>query len=229
MTASEATAAALDRDYADAGFGQRLGFGTRPVVLIVDMVNAYLDPASRLYAGVESSVAATVRLLAGARNAGVPVLFTKVRYDDGEQEGGLFFRKARGLSLFVGDSESGQVVAALNRSASEPLLTKRFASAFFQTPLAALLEEHEVDTVLIAGLSTSGCVRATAVDAIQLGFAPMVVREAVGDRDPAPHEAALFDLDAKYADVVALDDALTYLTSGAVVPFTLHHTEIEDT
>ena len=219
---------ALDQDYAQAGFGQRLGFGRRPVVLVVDMVNAYLDPASPLYAGVESSVAATVRLLAGARDAGVPVVFTKVLYGDGEREGGLFFRKARGLSLFVGDSEAGQVAAALERRDSEPLLTKRFASAFFQTPLTALLEEHEVDTVLIAGLSTSGCVRASAVDAIQLGFAPMVVRDAVGDRDPAPHEAALFDLDAKYADVVGLDEALTYLASSGVAPFTLTATELEE-
>lgn len=214
-------AGALGQDYARAGFGQRLGFGRRPVVLVVDMVNAYFDRASPLYAGVDDALAATTTLLRAARGAGVPVVFTKVLYTDGGRDGGLFFQKVRGLSLFVGETEAGEVAGALQRRDSELVLTKQFASAFFDTPLTALLRDHGIDTVLLAGLSTSGCVRASAVDAIQLGFAPVVVRDAVGDRDPGPHEASLFDLDAKYADVVDLDAALTYLTSSAVQPTVL--------
>ena len=207
---------ALDKDYAQAGFGLRLGFGRRPVVLVVDMVNAYLELDSPLYAGVDDALRATVELVSAARSAGVPLVFTKVLYTDGGRDGGMFFRKARGLSLFVGETTAGEVASALGRRESEPLLTKQFASAFFQTELTDLLRRHEVDTVLIAGLSTSGCVRASAVDAVQLGFIPIVVREAVGDRDPGPHEANLFDLDAKYADVISLDAALTYLSSSDV-------------
>ncbi len=205
---------ALDDDYTKAGFGLRLGFGTRPVVLVVDMVKAYLDPASPLYAGVESALDAAVSLVHAARAAGVPVIFTKVGYDDPD-EGGLFYRKSKGLSLFLGDSNLGDVSDELQRRDAEPLIRKQFASAFFGTSLFADLQAAGIDTVLIAGLSTSGCVRATAVDAVQLGVIPVVVREAVGDRSSVPHEASLFDLDAKYADVVSLAETIAYLAGNA--------------
>ena len=205
----------LVTDYEQAGFGQVLGFGARPALLVVDMVKAYLDPSSPLFAGVEGALAATTVLLSAARSAGIPIVFTKVVYQAGGEDGGLFFKKAQGLSLFVGESELGDLADELARTESEPLLRKQFASAFFATPLTEMLRGLGVDTVLITGLSTSGCVRATAVDAVQLGFAPMVVREAVGDRNIAPHEASLFDLDAKYADVVSLDATVTYLRNIA--------------
>ncbi len=201
----------LDADYADAGFGQPLGFGEHPLVLIIDMVKAYFAPDSPLYAGVDNALTATVALLDAARSSQTPVVFTKVVYTDGGRDGGTFFRKVRGLSLFVGESELGDLADELQRRAAEPILHKRFASAFFDTPLTGMLRALETDTVIIAGLSTSGCVRATAVDAVQLGFIPVVVREAVGDRDARPHEASLFDLDAKYADVVSLQSATSYL------------------
>lgn len=211
---TDAAVAEVGEDYARAGFGRRLGFGTRPVLLVVDMVNAYLDPASPLYAGVESALAATVRLVDAARTAHTAVLFTKVYYEDGLRDGGTFFRKAAGLSLYVGETELGEVAAPLGRRADEPLLRKQFASAFFATGLDAELRRGRIDTVLIAGLSTSGCVRATAVDAVQYGYVPVVVADAVGDRAAGPHDASLFDLDAKYADVVSLDEALNYLSDG---------------
>lgn len=205
-------AANLASDYARSGFGHRLGFGQRPALLVVDFVNAYLEPGSPLYAGVESALSSASRVLAAARRAGIPVIFTKVVYREPTgADGGPFFRKARGLELFVGDTNLGSIVEQLTPRALEVVLEKKFASAFFGTDLASRLRADRIDSVVICGLSTSGCVRATAVDAVQHGLIPLVVREAVGDRDPRPHEASLFDLDAKYADVVSEAQIVTYL------------------
>lgn len=206
----------LDADYAAAGFSRRLGFGVRPALLLVDVVRAYLEPSSPLYAG-DSAVAAAAsaaRLAAAARQAGAPVVFTAVRYARGGADGGLFVRKVPALRMF----EEGAASSALGGFGSDPapaegdlVVLKQYASAFFGTALASTLTALGVDTVVIAGFSTSGCVRASAVDALQHGFAPIVVRDAVADRDPRPHEANLFDLDAKYADVVSEADALARL------------------
>jgi len=204
--------------YIASGFNQRLGFGGRPALVIVDFVNAYLMPSSPLYAGVEASLAAATVLLAEARAAeSVPVVFTRVVFPPGVDHG-PFFRKARALELFVGESEAGQIAPPLAPLPGEKVLDKQGASAFFATTLEQDLRERNVDTVLISGLSTSGCVRATAVDAVQLGFIPVIVREAVGDRAAGPHETSLFDLDAKYADVMSLTDVVTYLRALAPSP-----------
>jgi nicotinamidase-related amidase len=187
--------------------------GERPALLIVDFVRAYLVPGSPLYAGVEPARAAAERLLAAARRAGIPVMHTNVEYEPGGRDGGVFFRKLPALASFERGRNPGLAAFAegLDPLPGEPVFTKQYASAFFGTRLAELLRERGVDTLLIAGVSTSGCVRATAVDACQYGFIPLVVREAVGDRHPAPHEANLFDLQAKYAEVVSLDEAERYL------------------
>jgi len=210
-------AADLGRDYASSGFGRRLGFGERPALVVVDFVDAYLVPGSPFYAGVEDTLAAATLLLRGARDAGIPVLHTRVEFGPDGLDGGVFFRKAAGLAVFVGDQPLGQIAAPLTPLPSEVVIRKQSASAFFGTPLATLLTAQRVDTLLIAGLSTSGCVRATAVDAVQHGFIPVVVREAVGDRDPRPHEASLFDLQAKYADVEGLEEVLAHLRSRSTL------------
>jgi nicotinamidase-related amidase len=204
----------LSSSYVSSGFNQRLGFRERPALVVIDFVNAYLTPGSPLYAGVEDAVPAAGALLDAARAAQIPIVFTKVVFDPADTgDRGPFYRKAGALSLFIGETEAGEVVERLTPMAGERVLTKQGASAFFGTGLEQLLRSLGVDSVLISGLSTSGCVRATAVDAVQLGFVPLVVRQAVGDRAPGPHEASLFDLDAKYADVVDLDDALEHLTN----------------
>jgi maleamate amidohydrolase len=189
--------------------------GRRPALLVVDFVRAYLEPASPLYAGVEDARAAAARLLAAARAAGIPVMHTNVAYEPGGADGGVFFRKLPALASFERGRhpELAAFAEGLEPRAGEPVFTKQYASAFFGTKLAEALRAAGVDTLLIAGLSTSGCVRASAVDACQHGFVPLVVREAVGDRHPAPHEANLFDLQAKYAEVVSLADAEAYLAS----------------
>ena len=202
----------LAEDYSQAGFGGSIGFGQRPALLIIDFVQAYLDRTSPLYAGVEDTLANAVELLAAAREAGIPVLHTNVAFTPGGVDGGVFFRKVKALRCFEKGSPLGEFAPGLEPLAGEPVITKQYASAFFGTSLASTLTASGLDTVLIAGLSTSGCVRASAVDAVQHGFIPVVVREAVGDRDDAPHEANLFDLQAKYADVISLSDARKYLS-----------------
>lgn len=200
----------LTANYAGA-FDGHLAFGQRPALLIVDFVMAYLDPASPLYAGVEDALASNKRLLAAARKAAIPVLFTNIAYSPGGADGGIFYRKVPALKLFERGSPLGAFPPGLTPQAAELVITKRYASSFFGTHLAATLTAMRIDTLLITGLSTSGCVRATALDACQHGFIPFVVREACGDRHPGPHAANLFDLQAKYAEVVSEQQAIQHL------------------
>lgn len=196
------TLTALDIDYAGAGFGGRLDVGQRPALIIIDVVMAYLEPSSPLYAGVEDALAANVRLAAAARRAGIAVIFTNVTYQRGGLDGGKFFRKVPALKLFEEGSPLGAFPAELQPLNSELVISKQYPSAFFGTSLASTLHAMGVDTVLLGGFSTSGCVRASALDALQHGFAPFVVRQACGDRSSAPHEANLFDMQAKMAEVI---------------------------
>jgi len=203
----------LDENYARAGFGTPLTAGRRPALLIVDFVEAYLAKESPLYAGVEATRDAAVRLLKAARAAELPIVHTFVEYESGGRNGGVFFRKVPALRCFERGlhPEWCAFARGLEPVAGETVIGKQYASAFFATPLASLLTSLSVDTVLIAGVSTSGCIRASAVDCCQYGFVPWVVREAVGDRAAEPHEANLFDLQAKYAEVVPLEAAITYI------------------
>jgi maleamate amidohydrolase len=192
-------------------FDGSLPFGKRPALIVIDMVEAYLQPGSPLYAGVEDAVASAARLAAAARKVGAPVIFTNVEYQPGGADGGVFFRKVPALKVFEKGSPLGAFPAVLSPGDGDFVITKRYASAFFATHLAATLTSLGVDTLLIAGVSTSGCVRATALDTCQSGFLPFVVRDACGDRHPRPHEANLFDLQAKYAEVISEEVALAHL------------------
>ena len=194
----------LTDDYSAAGFGVRLGAGSSPALLVVDVCRAYLDPGSPLYAGGESACASVARLVSAARAAGVPVVWTRVRYD--ADAGLVFHRKVPSLSLFA--TELGEFPSDVAPEPGERVVVKTHASAFFGTTLADDLRADGVDTVVVTGFSTSGCVRASALDALQHDFVPLVVREACGDRDSRPHEAALFDLHQKYADVVSEDEVV---------------------
>ena len=209
MTQSEK--ADLGADYKEAGFGGRLAFGRHPALVIVDFVRAYIEKDSPLYAGCESAFESAKRVLAAARAAGIPVIFTGVEYEPGGINGGVFYRKVGALKVFDRGSRLGEYCNGLEPRAGEWLLLKQYASAFFGTTLAPTLTAQGIDTVIITGVSTSGCVRATALDACQYGFIPFVVRDAVGDRDPRPHEANLFDLQAKYAEVVGEAEIVSHL------------------
>ena len=201
----------LGGDYKNAGFGGALAFGKRPALLIVDFVRAYIEPGSPLYAGAESAFESAKRVTAAARAARIPIIFTGVEYEPGGINGGVFYRKVGALKVFDKGSRLSEYCNGLEPQPGELLLLKQYASAFFGTSLAATLTSQQIDTVIITGVSTSGCVRATALDACQHGFIPFVVRDAVGDRDPRPHEANLFDLQAKYAEVVSEATILAHL------------------
>ncbi|MEV4415796.1 isochorismatase family protein [Catellatospora sp. NPDC049609] len=204
----------LHADYAAAGFSRRLGWGARPALLLVDPVAAYTRQGSPLFLDTaRAAVGAMAALLAAARGSGLPVVLTGVRYADAScAEAPLFAAKVPALAAFAAGSPLGEFPPELVPAPGEHVVHKHYASAFAGTSLPAWLTANGVDTVVIGGFSTSGCVRASAVDALQHGFRPMVVRQACADRDPGPHEANLFDLDAKYADVVSLDEALTRLS-----------------
>ncbi|WP_293897677.1 isochorismatase family protein [Phenylobacterium sp.] len=201
----------LTQDYENAGFGGRLAFGERPALLVVDVVRAYTDPTSPLYAGVEAALASNIRLITVCRDRGVPVIYTRVLYQAGGVDGGMFYRKVPALRAYLDGSPLGSFCEGIEPTADEIVVTKQYASAFFGTSLAATLRALGLDTVVIGGFSTSGCVRASALDALQNGFIPFVVREACGDRDSRPHEASLFDLQAKYAEVVSEAEAMRLL------------------
>lgn len=194
----------LATNYGNGAFGQRLGFGTRQALLMIDFAQAYFVRESPLHANRPEVVGCAQALLQWARARGLLVCHTRVEYRADGIDGGVFFRKVPALKVFCVGNPLGNVVPALAPSTGEPVVTKQYASAFFGSSLASTLRSQGVDCVLIAGMSTSGCVRASAVDAIQYGFIPVVVSDACGDRHPSPHESNLFDMNAKYADVMTL-------------------------
>lgn len=215
--------ASRQENYARSGFLRPLELGTQPALIIIDFVNAYLLEDGPLYGGegIRAAHRGACSLLAAARSAGVPIFHTNLSYEPGGRNGGMLFRKVGALACFAADAPEprfGQFVAGLEPAPGEAVLTKQYASAFFGTTLASMLTCLRVDTLLIAGVSTSGCVRATAVDCCQYGFVPAVVRDAVGDRLPGPHEANLFDLQAKYAEVLGLQAACDYLRRSGAAP-----------
>jgi maleamate amidohydrolase len=198
----------VSADYARAGFGRVAGIGARRALVIVDMCRAYFDESSLLFAGVPDVATSCSRLVDAARAAHVPVFWTRVEYEPGGANGGVWYRKIAALSCFDRGNPFGMWLDDLTPLDGEHVVTKQHASGFFGTDLADRLRRDDIDTVIIGGVSTSGCVRATATDASAHGFVPIVVRQAVGDRNPQVHEANLFDLNAKYADVVDEADVL---------------------
>ncbi len=199
--------------YSSRGFGGRQSAGLRPALLVIDFSLGFTDPASSLHCDCDDALAATARLLEAARAGGSPVVYTTVAYEPSDLDiARAFIAKAPALAALTPDAEWARIDPRIAPADGEPVLRKLFASGFFATPLASLLAAHGCDSVAVVGASTSGCVRATAVDAVQYGYTTYVVREAVADRAPGSHDTALLDLDAKYADVVDVDAAARILT-----------------
>ena len=195
-----------------SGFSGRVGWGTRPALLVIDLVRAYTEPSGPFaLPEARAAVEATTELVETARAKGVPVFWTVVRYAPGLADGGLFVHKVPALACFADDAPGNWGDLALEPGTGEVVVVKQYASAFFGTSLAPTLHAAGVDTLVLAGASTSGCVRATAMDALNSGFHPQVVRQACADRTAFLHESNLADVDAKYGDVIDLAEALDRL------------------
>lgn len=199
--------------YARAGFGAEVDRGRRPALLVVDLSRGFTEARFPTGSDLSAEVSETGRLLAAARASSVPVVFTTIVYESGDETALAWLRKAPGLAVLAQGSELVEIDPRLEVRPEEPVLRKKGASAFFGTDLADRLHALEVDTVVICGATTSGCVRASVVDAVQHGFPVLVAREAVGDRAQDPHDANLFDIQQKYGDVVSVDDAVSYLST----------------
>lgn len=203
----------LDENYAKAGYHTAQARGARPAVLFVDFAQAYFDPEAPLYGGEGCRIAIenAARIAPLARALGVPTLFTEVKYQPGGADGGAFYAKVPALSCFDAGRETQKLAPPLSYTEQDIVFIKQYPSAFFGTTLAATLHWLKVDTLLLTGVTTSGCVRATCIDAISHGFVTLVVEDAVGDRAEEPHRANLFDMSAKYADLISTDAAIAYL------------------
>lgn len=208
----------LQQSYRASGFARPIGFGVKPALIVIDMAKAYFTPGAPLYAGVESTVPVCATLIAAMRAGGHSIVHTRVEYQPGGADGGHFYRKIAGLASFDRGNPLADPIAELAPAPGDILVTKQYASAFFGTSLAATLNALRVDTCLISGVTTSGCVRATALDALQHGFRPIVIADACGDRDPRLQQANLFDLNAKYADVLESDVVLAWLRTLSAQP-----------
>jgi nicotinamidase-related amidase len=200
-------------DYRKKGLGSRMGFGVRPALLVIDLSLGFTDPSSPLGSPLDGQIEATSKMLEVTRRKRILTLFTTVAYQQDLGDAGVWLKKMPSLAVLKAGSRMVEIDPRLSPRPGEHVLVKKYASAFFGTPLASTLTSHAVDTILMTGCTTSGCVRASVVDAVQHGFRPMVVREAVGDRSQLPHEASLLDIEGKYGDVISLGEALDYLAS----------------
>lgn len=192
-------------------FGGRIGWGHRPALLLIDMVAAYFTSGSPLHLPDHGCRSAAQQLLDRARTEAIPVLHTTVRYRAGMVDAGHFAAKVAALRVFAEDAaepELAEIVPELRPRPHEPVIVKQYASAFFGSSLASTLTALSVDTLVIAGVSTSGCVRASVTDALQHGFRPMLAEAACGDRTSQIHRSNVRDLAAKYSDVVTVPECL---------------------
>lgn len=201
--------------YERARLGGNVTAGTGPAVLVADFSRGFTDPECTLGSDLTREVEATNRVLAVAREREIPVIFTTIGFEPNLKDASLWIEKLPALEELIVGSKWVEIDPRLGRREEEVVILKKGASAFFGTNLPSILVSQNVDTIILCGATTSGCIRATAVDLLQYGYPTLVPRECVGDRAQGPHEANLVDIQAKYADVVSVDDALSYLESVA--------------
>ena len=204
--------------YQRQNIGRASGFGAHPALLIVDFVNGFNDPAMFGSGNIASAVVRTADLLRAARHHRLPVAFTRIVYAEDGSDASVFTLKMPGLLALTEHAESSQIVKALAPQPGEYIVRKTQPSAFFGTGIVGWLAQRRVDTVLVTGCTTSGCVRATVIDAMSHNFKTIVVSDGVGDRAIAPHEANLFDMAQKYADLMTCADVISLLQSAAQAP-----------
>ncbi len=197
--------------YAQRGIGARVGFGRNPAVLVVDMQVAFDDPAYKVGADQSRTVAAIASLLPVARSRNVPVIYARTGYRPDGRDGGVFMKKIPALIELQVGSPGYEIDPRLGPEPTDVVVEKKFASAFFQTNLPSILTAEGIDTIILTGCSTSGCIRAAAIDGISHGYRMIVPEECVADRAEGPHRANLFDINAKYGDVMPLREVVAYV------------------
>ena len=205
--------AELHDTLAARGFAGRVGYGSRPAVLVVDLIRGFTDERCPLASNLDREVESTRRILEAARAAGAVVVMSTSYYDEALEEAGLWSLKVPSSEWLIEGSEWVEVDERLGRAPGDMLLVKKYASCFFGTDLVSRLVSRGIDTLIITGCTTSGCVRASAVDACSFGLHTIVVEDAVGDRAPLSHLTSLFDIDAKYGDVTTTDAVIEYVES----------------
>jgi maleamate amidohydrolase len=203
----------LDKNYSKA-YGHSLTPGANPALILIDLVRAYFEPDCELFADVDNALQSALRILEIARERGILVIYTNVVYQGGGLDGGRFYEKALPLKHFCKGSPMGDWAAGLQPRENELVVSKQYPSAFFGTSLASTLTAKGIDTLIITGLTTSGCIRASCVDAMSHGFIPIVVADACGDRHESPHDANLFDMQAKYAEVWSESEVCAYINKS---------------
>ncbi len=200
--------------YQRQGFGHSSGFGNNPALLIIDFVEGFCDPDQYGGGNILPAVARTKVLLQAARKRKLPIAYTRIVYAPDGSDTGSFCRKVPGLDKFTEDSPAGQIHSELTPKDGEYVIRKTQPSAFFSTGFAAWLVSKGVDTVIVTGATTSGCVRASVVDSMSYNFRTIVAQDCVGDRAMGPHEANLFDMGQKYADLYSCDEIITHLENA---------------
>ena len=198
-------------DYRRKGFMNRSGYGTKPALLVVDFIYGFTDPTTPLGGDFSKELAVTADLLETFRAAQLPIVYTTIAYEPGFEDGGVFVKKVPSLKILEVGSKMIDVDNRIRPRPDEYVALKKYASAFFNTDIDAYLKARSVDTIIMTGCTTSGCIRASAIDSMQYGYLTVVVEEGVGDRAQGPHDANLFDIDAKYGDVVSVDEVNSYM------------------
>ncbi|WP_324741236.1 N-carbamoylsarcosine amidohydrolase [Pseudomonas veronii] len=197
-----------EQTYQRQGFGEQLELVAPFGLLIIDLVEGFADPEIFGGGNIPNAIEHTEKLLAHARNQGWPVAHSRIVFADDGADGNVFTLKVPSMLTLTENAHRSAIVHSLTPNKGELVVRKTLPSAFFGTDLAAWLTFKGVKTLLVAGAVTSGCVRASVVDAMCYGFRPLVVSDCVGDRAIEPHDASLFDMQQKYAAVMTLEEAL---------------------
>ena len=205
------------QNFRERGFGQPLGIGSKPCILVIDVIKGFTDPAMPLGADLSRQIEVINELLDAAHDKNLPVIFTTIAYEETLEDSGIWREKMGGLKTLKYGTDAVRLDPRLKHKKGDVILNKKYASAFFGTDLISRLNVNRVDTVIVSGCTTSGCVRATVVDAMQYGYRPIVVKDAVGDRSLASHDQSLFDMEQKYADVLNADEIIARLHSCTAI------------
>lgn len=196
------------------GFGKNIGFGENPCLLVIDMINGFTDVSMPMGSDLSSQIEVTNKVLDVTHSQNIPVVFTTISYDEGTlSDSGIWFQKMEGLKTLKSGTNAVELDSRLRFQKGDNIIIKKYASAFFGTDLVSRLNAQKIDTVIIAGCTTCGCVRATVVDALQNGYRPIVLQDAVGDRSKLSHEQSLFDMNQKYGDVMPSREVIEILSS----------------